>query len=58
MTRNCVGCDNGIEQERLEALPNTEFCIQCARKIKTKPVRNQYASISSFEDAVSAEGEE
>lgn len=58
MNKNCVCCGEVIEPERLEALPDTEFCIKCARKVNIKPVRNQYASISSFEDAASAEGEE
>lgn len=31
--RNCVNCKHEIEPARLEALPDTELCIGCARKI-------------------------
>jgi hypothetical protein len=29
---NCRTCNNNIEQERLEVLPNTVFCSLCAHK--------------------------
>lgn len=29
---NCFECDNEIPAVRLEAMPNTEYCINCADK--------------------------
>jgi RNA polymerase-binding transcription factor DksA len=29
---DCRICNQAIEAERLEALPNTVFCVQCAHK--------------------------
>ena len=29
---NCFECDNEIPAARLEAMPNTEYCINCADK--------------------------
>jgi hypothetical protein len=28
----CKACDNKISKARLEVLPNTEYCIECADK--------------------------
>lgn len=28
--KNCINCGKSIPKERLEVLPNTEFCIKCA----------------------------
>ena len=40
--KKCIQCDNEIEQARLEALPDTEFCIQCARQIKIPRARERF----------------
>lgn len=45
---NCIICKNQIEPARIEALPNTEFCITCAKKVKTPRAREKY--IFSLDD--------
>lgn len=35
----CINCGGVIEAARLEALPETDFCIACSRKIGTPKVR-------------------
>lgn len=32
----CINCNGDIEEARLEAVPNTEFCIKCARTYACK----------------------
>lgn len=36
MNKNCISCGKVIEIERLEILPDTEFCISCAKIINPK----------------------
>ncbi len=40
--RKCINCSNDIELARLEALPETEFCIKCARQIKIPRARERF----------------
>lgn len=39
---NCIICKNQIEPARIEALPSTEFCIACAKTVKTPRAREKY----------------
>ena len=35
MVKKCEFCGKQIPKERLDALPNTKRCIECARKMGT-----------------------
>lgn len=35
--RYCLGCGSSIPEARLEALPETMFCVRCAQKA-VKPI--------------------
>ncbi len=37
----CVGCGNEINPKRLEALPWTQFCIECQQNLERGPVEQQ-----------------
>jgi len=39
--RNCEYCDKPIPSVRLEALPDAEYCVQCATKIQSQS-RDEY----------------
>lgn len=34
--KNCIGCNETISEERLEALPGVEFCVKCASQINPR----------------------
>lgn len=36
MTKNCKHCQEIIPQERLDLLPNTEYCVKCAGEFVAK----------------------
>jgi hypothetical protein len=36
--RKCKVCDTTIPQARLDAIPETEFCVKCSEKHGPKPV--------------------
>ena len=31
MVKNCKGCGDEIPEERLKALPDTDWCVKCAQ---------------------------
>jgi DnaK suppressor protein len=37
----CAGCRNEINPKRLEALPWTQFCIECQQNLERGPVEQQ-----------------
>ena len=32
----CQECGNPVAKPRLQALPHTRYCIECARKVETR----------------------
>ena len=54
--KNCTRCNKEIELARLDALPDTEFCIKCAKQINIPNIRERFKfsfgdEPQEFEDA-------
>ena len=42
MNKTCTYCHGEIEAARLEALPETEYCIKCAKKVNPPRARERF----------------
>ena len=39
MSKQCVRCTHDIEPERISILPDTDYCISCAKAVQPKRVK-------------------
>ena len=39
MSKNCIKCSGEIEAERISVLPDTNFCVSCAKKVNVPRVK-------------------
>ncbi len=55
---NCLDCENEIPAARLEALPDTDFCVNCADKNATPVIARVIYSHKCDSELFIARGKE
>ena len=55
---NCFDCNNKIPEARLEALPDVEYCVNCADKHTERVVGRMIYSHKTAGELVFASGKE